>query len=209
MKLTEAKLKELINEVLEEGMNTADMLPEDVYVSVFRRAKGFYTVAYTDETGEVIMPMNSDGLDNDVYGDVSFFTSTLDKLSCSESSIIAVTEAASGWGPLLYDVAMEAASAMTEGLAPDRNEVSDEARGVWDIYDTKRTDVVKTQLDNEYGDLTPDNPEDDCYQQSARMHRGEDWDKSSLSKMYSKDPTTLNQLRDSGKLILKRVSLNF
>jgi len=209
MKLTEAKLKQLINEVLEEGMNTADMLPEDVYVLVTRRAEGFYTVAYADKTGKVIMPWTLEGVENDVYGDVSFYTSSYDKRPCSDSSIIAVTEAASGWGPLLYDVAMEAASAMTKGLTPDRNEVSDEARGVWDIYSTARSDVDKTQLDNEYGDLTPDNPEDDCSQHSARMHRGEDWDKSSLSKMYSKDPTTLNQLRDAGKLILKRVSLNF
>jgi hypothetical protein len=27
--------------------------------------------------------------------------------------------------------------------------------------------------------------------------------------MYSKDPTTLNQLRDADKLILKRVTLDF
>ena len=209
MKLTEAKLKKLINEVLEEGMNTASMLPDDVYVSVFRRDEGFYTVAFASKEGKVIMPWTLEGVENDVYGDVSFFTSSYDKRRCNDSSIIAVTEAADGWGPLLYDVAMEAASLMTKGLTPDRNEVSDEARMVWDIYSNKRTDVDKTQLDDEYGSLTPDNPEDDCYQQAAKGHRGEDWPKSPLSKMYSKDPTTLNQLRNAGKLILKRVNLNF
>jgi len=209
MKLTEAKLKKLINEVLEEGMNTASMLPDDVYVLVTRRSKGFYTVAFADKDGQVIMPIDSDGADNDIYGDVSFFTKMDDGQPCNEASIIAVTEAADGWGPLLYDIAMEAASAMTTGLAPDRNIVSDEARMVWDYYANKRSDVEKVQLDNEYGDITPDNPDDDCYQHSSRDHRGEDWDKSPLSKMYSKDPTTLNQLRDAGKLILKRVNLNF
>lgn len=209
MKLTEAKLKKLINEVLEEGMNTASMLPDDVYVLIMRRSKGFYTVAFADKDGQVIMPIDSDGTDNDIYGDVSFFTKMDDDQPCNGGSIIAVTEAADGWGPLLYDVAMEAASLMTKGLTPDRNEVSDEARMVWDIYSNKRTDVDKTQLDDEYGSLTPDNPEDDCYQQAAKGHRGEDWPKSPLSKMYSKDPTTLNQLRNAGKLILKRVTLDF
>ena len=34
MKLTEAKLKQLINEVLEEGMKTIDDLPEGVFIKI-------------------------------------------------------------------------------------------------------------------------------------------------------------------------------
>jgi hypothetical protein len=211
MKLTEAKLKKLINEVLEEGMNTASMLPDDVYVLIMRRSTGLYVVAFANEEGRVIMPWTLEGVENDVYGDVSFYTKSYDDEPCGGGSIIAVTEAADGWGPLLYDIAMEAATIMTKGLAPDRNIVSDDASEVWDYYDQNRTDVKKKQLDDEYGSLTPDEPEDDCGQESARdrSYKMEDWPKSSLSRMYSKDPTTLNQLRDADKLILKRVTLDF
>ena len=211
MKLTSKKLKSLILEVLEEGMNTASMIPDGVYVLVTKREDRIYTVAFADKDGEVIMPWTLESDGDHVYGDVSFYTSSPDDKPCSGGSIISVTEVADGWGPLLYDVAMEAASIMTSGLTSDRHTVSDEASKVWDYYDKKRPDVKKTQLDNESGELTPDKPEDDCGQSSSRegSNKAEDWSKSSLSRMYNKAPTTLKQLRDSGKLILNQVTLNF
>jgi len=51
--------------------------------------------------------------------------------------------------------------------------------------------------------LTPDIEEDDCKQiKSVRAHR-EEWDQSSLSKRYTKAPTTMNALRAAGRLIEK------
>jgi len=59
MKLTEAKLKKLINEVLEEGMNTATMLPDDVYVLIMRRSTGLYVVAFANDEADAIVVAKS------------------------------------------------------------------------------------------------------------------------------------------------------
>ena len=51
--------------------------------------------------------------------------------NCSGASIVSIAEAEGGYGPLAYDIAIEA----TGGLTADRTEVSDEAEAVWDYYD--------------------------------------------------------------------------
>lgn len=102
-----------------------------------------------------------------------------------------------GWGPLLYDVAMEWASSMGGGLAPDRRTVSPAAAGVWDKYASSRGDVVPVQLDVRQKDykadperwgrqLTPDDTFDDCMQKSAQLHSPEDWSTSPLSRAFRK-----------------------
>lgn len=102
-----------------------------------------------------------------------------------------------GWGPLLYDVAMEWASSMGGGLAPDRRTVSPAAAGVWDKYASSRGDVVPVQLDVRQKDykadperwgrqLTPDDTFDDCVQKSAQLHSPEDWSTSPLSRAFRK-----------------------
>jgi len=193
VKLTEAKLKQLINEVLEEGMNTADMLPEDVYVRVFEWQRRI-VVMFTDKDGSQIYPVDMDtDEDNPVYGDVSFFEEDPDNRPCDGSSIIAVTDVADGWGPFLYDIAMEVATIRTNGLTPDRFVVSDEAADVWDFYSENRPDVKMHQLDNEYNDLTPQE-DDNCGQSRAR--KDGDWEKSPLSKRYTKKMTVLDQIRN-------------
>lgn len=53
--------------------------------------------------------------------------------------------AKSGWGPLIYDIAM---SMNDHGLMPDRNSVSPAAANVWAFYDKNRSDVEKLQLDD-------------------------------------------------------------
>jgi len=210
MKLTEAKLKQLIKEVLEEGMNTADMLPEDVFITAFEDGDTI-TVGYSDSSGEMIMPWDMDtDEDNDVWGDVSFYKRNPNKFRCLDSSIISVTEVADGWGPLLYDVAMEIATIISTGLAADRATVSPEAQRVWDYYDKNRADVSKQQLDNPAGELTPDYEDDDCIQASARKsQKAGEWMKSPLSRTYSKEPTTLKQLKAAGKLINQLPNLKF
>ena len=137
-----------------------------------------------------------------------------------------VDEPASGFGPLLYDVAMELATEWGSGLAADRNNVSDDAFNVWDYYHKKRGDVTTTQLDDEEGRLTPENSDDDCYMDAAynggdgrygwwTPYTEEDledtpWDPdgkevlrdSPISKVYrSKGTPTLDALDSAGKLI--------
>jgi hypothetical protein len=61
-----------------------------------------------------------------------------------------VSPTSSGWGPLLYDIALEwSTKEGGVGLVSDRESVSGEARKVWGVYGDpeKRRDVTPTQLD--------------------------------------------------------------
>ena len=148
---------------------------------------------------------------------------------CSGAYVVTwahVDEEASGFGPLLYDIAMELATEWDSGLAADRNNVSDDAFNVWDYYHKKRGDVTTTQLDDDEGRLTPEDGTDDCYMDAAynggdgrygwwTPHTEEDlennpWDPdgeevlrdSPISKVYRSNGTpTLDALDSAGKLI--------
>jgi len=58
--------------------------------------------------------------------------------------------ATDGFGPKLYDIVMEAATANGSMLTSDRHSVSDEAYRVWNYYFKNRGDVKKTPLSPEY-----------------------------------------------------------
>ena len=198
MKLTEAKLKNLILEVmneqvLQEAAKGPQDLPDDVYVRVFEWQRRIF-VMFTDEDGSQIYPTDMDtDEDNPVYGDVSFFEEDPNDYPCDGSSIIAVSEVADGWGPFLYDIAMEIATTRTNGLTPDRSSVSDEAADVWDFYSKNRPDVKIHQMDNESNDLTSEEG-DNCGQSRAREDG--DWEESPLSKRYTKEVSVLNQIKN-------------
>jgi hypothetical protein len=99
-----------------------------------------------------------------------------------------------GLGPLLYDIAMEMAG--PAGIMPDRRMVSPSAKGVWDYYLRRRSDVTHDQLDSRPGTITPDFEDDDCVQVSAG---GRNWQDSSLSKVYRKRGTpTIDRLKSLG-----------
>ena len=79
-----------------------------------------------------------------------------------------------GFGPLLYDVAMELVSIdKNSALTADRSTVSDEAFAVWKHYLTQRNDVEEFQLDDLNNTLTPE-LEDNCKQRAFDMRFGED-----------------------------------
>ena len=126
--------------------------------------------------------------------------------NCSGASIVSSAEAEGGFGPLAYDIAIEA----TGGLAADRTQVSDEAEAVWDYYANYRKDVQVDQLDidymNSYGEdqLTPDDKSDDCDQLPAYDKYGPNWNESGLSKKISKVGTpVIDELRKRGMLVEK------
>ena len=114
---------------------------------------------------------------------------------CLNGFSIASAKTTRGWGPLLYEVALEWASqGGRAGLMADRRGVSDYAVAVWDKY-LARGDVDKKQLDIDPAgakqfhtqQLTPDIPEDDCSQRSAARRGGSDgWQDTSVSKLYNK-----------------------
>ena len=208
-------LREYIRELLKEGAKDVSALVEkDVYITVAKDELTDFIVYYSDEKGN-----EKDARVSDVHGEVQIQYPHKGIGPCGEALEVVYTSAASGWGPMLYDVAMEVASEVGGGLTPDRSSVSDSAQNVWNYYLGSRGDVQSHQLDLTDRDiksaekflkppvklqkLTPDIEEDDCLQiKSVRAHR-EEWDQSSLSKRYTKPPTTMNALRAAGRLIEK------
>lgn len=121
---------------------------------------------------------------------------------CSGGFQISLSQAKRGWGPLIYDVAMEWASRKGRGLFSDREIVSDSAEKVWRYYNTRRKDVRKYQLDDTMNALTP-NFDDNCAQGSAR-ELASPWHskENPLSKLYVKKPArVMANLKKQGKLV--------
>ena len=114
------------------------------------------------------------------------------------------SQAKDGYGPFLYDVAMEYATLKGSGLMSDRSSVSTDAQKVWQYYLNNRSDVEIHQMDNMENVLTPEE-EDNCNQFVSQVWGGKrgdakDWMDSPLSKRYTRYPGTINLLRDAGKL---------
>lgn len=134
------------------------------------------------------------------WGSISFSNPSYitDEGPCSKARVVRLTTGTrSGWGPLLYDLAMEKASS-GGGLTPDRHSVSPDARAIWQKYDTARPDVEKVQLDVPREtlqsrpdfwreQLTPDDDSDDCGMTSASEEERDGWwHASPLSRAYRK-----------------------
>jgi hypothetical protein len=118
---------------------------------------------------------------------------------CSDALMVWGSSAAHGWGPMLYDVAMELATIQAGGLMSDRVSVSFAARDVWQYYMANRGDVTGIQMDNEWNKLTP-TERDNCVQARAVDDEGS-WVDSPLSKRYTKPPIMLAALEAAGKLV--------
>jgi hypothetical protein len=69
---------------------------------------------------------------------------------CFDGWVVSLSGALSGWGPLLYEVALEWTSQNGGGLMADRNVVSGEAAAVWSKY-AARSDVATDQMDIAHG----------------------------------------------------------
>ena len=121
---------------------------------------------------------------------------------CGDAWQVGLSSATPGWGPMLYDVAMEWATLNGGGLVSDRAIVSVEAQHVWDYYMANRGDVTGIQLDDLENTLTPEE-EDNCNQHSAERMTPPDvgWQDSPLSKRWTKPPTMMSMLRKLGKLV--------
>jgi hypothetical protein len=140
------------------------------------------------------------------FGSITFGGLGSDEKQCLDSYVIYQTfDTKKGWGPLLYDLAIEVASMEANGLTSDRSTVSDEAYKVWDNYFKNRPDVSKMQLDidkeqdylhKKVNQLTPEDETDDCSMESTFDYHGDTtWTKSPLSKTYKKNPQIINKLK--------------
>ena len=201
MKLTEAKLKQLIKEVMTEAAKGIADLPDGVHIYAEKTAEG-YVITYRTDDGK--SPRKEFGFKGTV---VIEEPQLADEYPCLEALMVSWANATSGYGPLLYDVAMEIATREAGGLVSDRTVVKPPAQKVWRYYLSNRSgeggDVTVIQLDNE-DDYFENGTQDDCLQNIARgtiTGMYDDFTDSPLSKLYKKQPTTLRALGNKLRVV--------
>jgi hypothetical protein len=155
---------------LDEAMKTAADLPEDIVV-VIDKDKSLarypaYQIYYA-RVGEEQRPLKAGDLDRAEREAAEGRESIFGVIKIGrhvgggphrDTYVVSSVNAADGYGPLLYDVAMELAG--KDGLKPDIDNVSDEAAAVWKHYDTQRPDVEGHSLvdgEYEYEEVMPPN----------------------------------------------------
>jgi len=181
---------------LDEAMKTAADLPEGVVVVVLKESDGTGFQVYYAERDKPNVRLKAGDLDR-MEGGLDIFGTLHVGRGGNEPYegvyVITSAKAKDGFGPLLYDVALEVAG--EDGLKPDVEDVSDDASAVWKHYDTQREDVLGTMLVPEedrdaYSLVMPyvraENPE-------ANQH---------LAKAYfKKDKNVIQELTDQDKLV--------
>ena len=229
-RITESDLRKTIRKTLREftllaeGMVTAAELPLDIGVEIYTDKRSYAYIGYcvVDNNGNHVQSL-SPGLEtventlfsrrqeplpeefqhpSGIYGTIAIEKlSDYDEPNCDGAFLVVNSVAKPGYGPLLYDVAIEYASILGSGLVSDRYNVSPAANKVYAKY-TLRDDVEKFQCDDELNTLTPDNS-DNLVQDSAMqgLPAGAKFTDSPLSMRYSKDPTRMESLKSLGKLV--------
>jgi len=209
-KQSESLIREYVRELLTEAaMGPAD-IPDGVviFINPVQEDTGEITVFYGVEGDPRKAPEDA-GFDVRGYITILPINPGEGFGTCGGAWMVFGAGALSGWGPMIYDIAMEYATLHGGGLMSDRSSVSKDARKVWDYYFGKRGDVKPHQLDDLKNTLTPDIEEDNCSQFSGQWDdAAEDvypetprWVESPLSKRYTKPPTTMDKLRAAGKLV--------
>ncbi len=133
---------------LDEAMKTAADLPEDVVVVVKSLGPQSFSVYYAlrDTPEQRLREHDPDRQEAgiDIYGTLD--THISGEEPHPEVFMVKTATARDGFGPLLYDVALEVAG--PQGLRPDEFDVSRDASRVWKHYDTNRPDVDSRLLDD-------------------------------------------------------------
>ena len=194
-------LREYIREALlaEVALGLDDLISSDFYIKIHDGGH-YVSFSLSDKDGNVTPAPEDQRIRLDHYGEVSIYPPDNFHGSCSNAWMVGSSEAMRGWGPLLYDVAMEYSTMRGGGLMPDREMVSGEAKRVWNYYLKNRSDVTAHQLDNLEDELTPGYKPDNCLQNSMEEYE-EDLRDSPLSKRYTKEPTVMTALRKAGRII--------
>lgn len=95
-----------------------------------------------------------------------------------------------GYGPLLYDIAMEWATIQKMGLASDRKDISGDAYSVWEYYYQNREDVRKKSINC---------PIPEKYATAFDNVRDHP-----LAYVYFKEPSTIKELERLGRFEVKQ-----
>jgi len=167
MKITIKELRKLVNESAYLPVD----LPTGVYVGIEDTGGREFNVFYSDIDGFVL---NS----SEIKGVVEVGEPTLG--DCDGALEIIRSTATKGWGPLLYDVAIEVASTRASGLVSDREKTSPAATRVWEYY-LNRPDVKSHKLSDAHAHKSSTSP--------------------ALGYRFTKSPSMLSLLKIIGKLI--------
>lgn len=177
-------LRELIRGKLltEAAMSVDDLEAEDIYIAVTDYGNNA-VIYYADKWGNY----NTSG----VTGKVMIQEP---KEDCEGAWEVGESEAEHGWGPLLYDVAIEWATMNANGLTSDRDNVSWAARKVWQYYYWQRGDV-----DNHIVDLDRCEFPDEDFPDMADNPHADDY--IGLAVRFTKSPDTIRQLMRRGRYV--------
>jgi hypothetical protein len=208
-----------LNELLSEDAKSPSDLPDDLFVMVrsdsnlgYVSGVRFSYVVKLEDTQGVTSYRPSNTVDNEIEGYIDIVPRSTKWTPCDNAWEVVFSKATPGWGPLLYDLAMEYATENGGGLMSDRNSVSPSAKKVWDYYMINRKDVTVIQMDDEIDSLTPGR-QDNCDQEIAGWEDrlgdpGNEWRESPLSKRYTKPPVTMRELESKNKLVVYKNKLN-
>ena len=196
-------LREFIRRVLNEAAFGINDIPEG-HIIVIKSLGAADTVIK-------LVDLRADPASSRPLGEIGIHKPDTADGPCDGAWVVATSHAVKGWGPVLYDLAIEYATQNANGLVPDRATVSSGALRVWNHYMNQRPDVQAFQLDDMRNTLTPvnrDNAEqesavDDAYSTADReklVNNPKAFTMSSLSKRYTKKPVTINALKDARKL---------
>lgn len=171
MKILESQLRKLIREALQPKMLPSGWTLQ-IHAGDSQSAEGHsMLVVLKNENGRIKGKVGADRhwSDNRCIADVFEVTGS---------------EVSSGFGPTLYDVAIEWATLNGLGLIADRSSVSAEAERVWGKYLSARPDVTAHELPDGY-----------CVGDEAEYGGGE-W----YFRRYTKDEALIPMLARSGQL---------
>jgi predicted nucleotidyltransferase len=179
---------------LDEAMKTAADLPEDVVVVVRREPDGSGFKIYYAERDKPNVSLKAGDLDRmeagiDIFGALHIGRGRNEPYE--DVYIVTSAKAKDGFGPLLYDVALEMAG--TSGLKPDVLDVSDDASAVWKHYDEQREDVDSQMLVRSVEDFDKVMPDERAQDPGTNEH---------LAQVYfKKDRGTTQELMGQSQLI--------
>ena len=179
---------------LDEAMKTAADLPEDVVVVVLKEPGGSGFKIYYAERDKPNVSLKAGDLDRmeagiDIFGALHIGRGRNEPYE--DVYIVTSAKAKDGFGPLLYDVALEMAG--KSGLKPDVLDVSDDASAVWKHYDDQREDVDSQMLVRSVEDFDKVMPDERAEDPGTNEH---------LAQVYfKKDRGTTQELMGQNQLI--------
>lgn len=202
MRITEGQLRRVIREeLLREVRITPDNLPDDITfrLSVSSSGDMFTVTAYKRSVD---------------FGFLAAHKIRSQDVPCYGAYEVGESHSQfRGFGPLIYDIALETATELGGGIMSDRMAVSDSARNVWRYYQNNRSDVERQQLDSPENELTPTRFDNCNVMISKNISRDElgdvgRWPEHPLSGVYRKPGMeTVRQLVRMGKINLRGIGV--